>query len=84
MLTEPAENHYTADYPEDEVDSEDEFNRNAYYFRNRNASDDEEYDQDEFDDRDDDSIEGREDDDDARMTRILEQMKRLKASQQYE
>ncbi|XWW97650.1 hypothetical protein V2A60_005635 [Cordyceps javanica] len=84
---ENAENHYTADYPEDEVDSEDEFNRNAYYFRNANASDDEEYDQDEFgydDDHDDDafSADGRGgDDDDARMTRILEQMKRLKAAQ---
>ena len=80
----PAENHYTADYPEDEVDSEDEFNRNAYYFRNRNASDDEEYDQDEFDVDDDDdahSADGRPNDDDARMTRILEQMKKLKASQ---
>ncbi|KAJ6784423.1 hypothetical protein PWT90_07060 [Aphanocladium album] len=79
---ENAENHYTADYPEDEVDSEDEFNRNAYYFRNKNASDDEEYDQDEFDDDDNAySADGREDDDDARMTRILEQMKRLKAAQ---
>ncbi|OAQ96628.1 hypothetical protein LLEC1_06139 [Akanthomyces lecanii] len=79
---ENAENHYTADYPEDEVDSEDEFNRNAYYFRNRNASDDEEYDQDEFDVDDEAlSADGRPDDDDARMTRILEQMKKLKASQ---
>ncbi|TDZ39754.1 hypothetical protein CTRI78_v010464 [Colletotrichum trifolii] len=41
---ENAENHYTADYPEDEVDSEDEFDRHAYLFRNVNASDDEEYD----------------------------------------
>ncbi|ATY60897.1 Transcription factor Iwr1 [Cordyceps militaris] len=79
---ENAENHYTADYPEDEVDSEDELNRNAYYFRNQNASDDEEYDQDAFDEEDDAaSADGQGDDDDARMTRILEQMKRLKASQ---
>lgn len=81
MLTcSAAENHYTADYPEDEVDSEDEFNRNAYYFRNRNASDDEEYDQDAYDEEE-DAYSGREDDDDARMARILEQMKRLKAAQ---
>ncbi|EJP66860.1 uncharacterized protein BBA_04153 [Beauveria bassiana ARSEF 2860] len=79
---ENAENHYTADYPDDEVDSEDEFNRNAYYFRNMNASDDEEYDQDDFDeDGDARSADGGGEDDDARMTRILEQMKRLKALQ---
>lgn len=42
-----AEDHYTADYPEDEVDSDDEFDRNAYNYRNRNASDNEEYDEDD-------------------------------------
>src|SRR5690606_36230402 len=41
-----AEDHYTADYPEDEVDSDDEYGRHAYYFRNRNASDEEEFDND--------------------------------------
>ncbi|KAK2057721.1 hypothetical protein LY76DRAFT_86451 [Colletotrichum caudatum] len=41
---ENAENHYTADYPEDEVDSEDEYDRHAYLFRNANASDEEEFD----------------------------------------
>ena len=76
-----AENYYTADYPEDEIDSEDAFDRQAYCFRNANASDDEEFDQDNFDE--DASVEGQEDDDDdARMTRILEQMKKLRASQQ--
>ena len=40
-----AENHYTADYPDDEVDSDDEYDRNAYHYRNKNASDDEEYDE---------------------------------------
>ncbi|KAM3563792.1 hypothetical protein MY1884_001052 [Beauveria asiatica] len=78
---ENAENHYTADYPEDEVDSEDEFNRNAYYFRNMNASDDEEYDQDDFDEDGDARSADGGGEDDARMTRILEQMKRLKALQ---
>lgn len=50
-----AENHYTADYPEDEVDSEDEYDRHAYLFRNANASDEEEYDlRDEDEDEDED------------------------------
>ncbi|KAI0480873.1 hypothetical protein GGR56DRAFT_293909 [Xylariaceae sp. FL0804] len=40
---ENAENHYTADYPDDEVASDDEYNRNAYSYRNGNASDLEEY-----------------------------------------
>lgn len=80
MLCVVAENYYTADYPEDEVDSEDEYDRQAYCFRNANASDDEEYDQNNFED--DASVEGQEDDDDVRMTRILEQMKRLRATQQ--
>jgi hypothetical protein len=40
----PAENHYTADYPDEEVDSDDEFGRNAYNYRTHNASDLEEFD----------------------------------------
>jgi hypothetical protein len=39
-----AENYYAADYPEDEVDDDDEYDRNAYRYRNQNASDNEEYD----------------------------------------
>ncbi|KAF3769870.1 hypothetical protein M406DRAFT_66331 [Cryphonectria parasitica EP155] len=46
---ENAENYYTADYPDDEVDSDDEYNRGAYQYRTGNASDLE-----EFDERDDD------------------------------
>ncbi|KAL2076130.1 hypothetical protein VTL71DRAFT_1073 [Oculimacula yallundae] len=42
---ENAENHYTADYPDEEVDSDDEFDRNAYNYRNHNASDLEEFDE---------------------------------------
>jgi hypothetical protein len=42
----PAENHYTADYPDEEVASDDEFDRNAYNYRTGNASDLEEYDED--------------------------------------
>ncbi|CAG8960367.1 hypothetical protein HYFRA_00012442 [Hymenoscyphus fraxineus] len=44
---ENAEDHYTADYPEDEVDTDDEFDRNAYYYRTYNASDLEEFDEDD-------------------------------------
>lgn len=45
-----AENHYTADYPDEEVASDDEFDRNAYNYRTGNASDLEEYDEDEDED----------------------------------
>lgn len=44
-LTSSAEDHYTADYPEDEVDSDDEYDRNAYHYRTHNASDLEEFDE---------------------------------------
>lgn len=40
-----AENHYTADYPDDEVASDDEFDRNPYHYRTHNASDLEEFDE---------------------------------------
>ncbi|KAJ8128259.1 hypothetical protein O1611_g5378 [Lasiodiplodia mahajangana] len=51
---ENAENYYTADYPDEEVATDDEFDKNPYAFRNGNASDLEEYDvdsesDDEFD-----------------------------------
>ncbi|KAG4421877.1 hypothetical protein IFR04_004989 [Cadophora malorum] len=52
---ENAENHYTADYPDEEVDSDDEFDRNAYNYRNHNASDLEEFDEDDATFSDDDS-----------------------------
>ncbi|KAM3081971.1 hypothetical protein ACMFMG_004432 [Clarireedia jacksonii] len=41
---ENAENHYSADYPDEEVESDDEFGRNAYAYRTGNASDLEEWD----------------------------------------
>ncbi|XXG96603.1 hypothetical protein Hte_002891 [Hypoxylon texense] len=47
---ENAEDYYAADYPEDEVDSDDEHDRHPYSFRNGNASDLEEYDLDDEDD----------------------------------
>lgn len=40
-----AEDYYAADYPDEEVDSEDEYNRAAYQYRTGNASDLEEYDE---------------------------------------
>lgn len=40
-----AEDYYAADYPDEEVDSEDEYNRAAYQYRNGNASDLEEFDE---------------------------------------
>lgn len=40
-----AEDYYGNDYPEDEVDSDDEYGRDAYQYRN-NDSDNEEFDQD--------------------------------------
>lgn len=40
---ENAENYYAHDYPEDEVSSDDEFDRDAYHYRNGNASDLEEF-----------------------------------------
>lgn len=71
-----AENYYTADYPEDEVDTEDEFDRHAYMYRNANASDEEEFDDNEYD-SDEIVMEGQDDDDDdARMDRIREFMQR--------
>ncbi|KAI1413725.1 hypothetical protein F5Y13DRAFT_28140 [Hypoxylon sp. FL1857] len=49
---ENAENYYAADYPDEEVASDDEFDKNPYSFRTGNASDLEEYDldNDDYDD----------------------------------
>lgn len=48
-----AEDYYGADYPEDEVDADDEFDRNAYKYRTGNASDEEEYDLQDYNDAED-------------------------------
>lgn len=55
----PAEDYYAADYPEDEVASDDEYGRDDYHYRTGNASDMEEFDgvgeaDDNYDDDDDD------------------------------
>ncbi|KAG8351863.1 hypothetical protein FVEN_g10109 [Fusarium venenatum] len=72
---ENAENYYTADYPEEEVDSDDEFGRHAYGYRNGNASDDEEFDNIYYDESDNDMVlDG--DDEDATMARIRNYVKR--------
>jgi hypothetical protein len=39
----PAEDYYGADYPEDEVDDDDEYDRGVYKYQN-GASEDEEWD----------------------------------------
>lgn len=45
LLTPLAEDYYGNDYPEDELDSGDEFDREVYKYRN-GISDDEEFDKD--------------------------------------
>lgn len=50
-----AENYYTADYPDEEVASDDEFGYNAYAYRTGNASDLEEFDVEGFQESPDDS-----------------------------
>ncbi|KAF4631428.1 hypothetical protein G7Y89_g6705 [Cudoniella acicularis] len=52
---ENAENHYTADYPDEEVDSDDEYGRNPYLYRTHNASDLEEFDEDDVEFSDEES-----------------------------
>lgn len=75
-----AENYYTADYPEDEVESDDEYGRHPYGYRNGNASDDEEFDNDMYDDTDDEMIvEG--DGEDASMARLKAFVKRSRGNQ---
>lgn len=53
-----AEDYYTADYPDDEVASDDEYGRDPYHYRNGNASDLEEFDEDAYavDDQDEPSF----------------------------
>ncbi|PFH58981.1 hypothetical protein XA68_12957 [Ophiocordyceps unilateralis] len=77
---ENAENHYTADYPEDEVESDDEYGRRPYGYR-CTASDDEEFDKLCSSDDDDDVVVVDEDDDDdeAKMERIRAYMGRHSA-----
>lgn len=53
-----AEDFYGNDYPEDEIDSDDEYGRDAYQYRNYN-SDDEEFDRDWSDEEDEVSMYGR-------------------------
>jgi hypothetical protein len=58
---ENAEDYYANDYPEDELDEDDEFNRDAYQKKNRRGSDDEDY---NMDDDDDELVGSGEDEDD--------------------
>lgn len=43
-----AEKYYAADYPDEDLEWEDEFDRNPYHYVNQNASDLEEFDEREF------------------------------------
>ncbi|RCI17083.1 hypothetical protein L249_2123, partial [Ophiocordyceps polyrhachis-furcata BCC 54312] len=70
---ENAENHYAADYPEDEVESDDEYNIRPYNYRVSAVSDDEEFDQEGC--SDDDLRLDSDDDDEAKMERIRAYMK---------
>ncbi|KAL1844058.1 hypothetical protein VTJ49DRAFT_5809 [Mycothermus thermophilus] len=45
---ENAENYYAADYPDEDLDWDDEFNRNPYHYTNQNDSDMEEFDERDF------------------------------------
>ncbi|RBR19068.1 uncharacterized protein FIESC28_05739 [Fusarium coffeatum] len=78
---ENAENYYTADYPEDEVESDDEYGRHPYGYRNGNASDDEEFDNIYYDESDNDMVLDGDNDDDTTMARIRTYMKRSRAFQ---
>ena len=49
MLTDHlAEDYYAADYPDEDLDWDDELGRNAYHYMNQNASDMEEFDERDF------------------------------------
>jgi hypothetical protein len=66
---ENAEDYYANDYPEDELSSDDEFDRNPYQSRFRRGSDDEEF---NLDDDDDDDVGARSDEneDDEHFRRV--------------
>lgn len=51
-----AENYFAADYPDEDLEWDDEYDRGAYQYRNQNASDMEEFDERDFDDAVDDFI----------------------------
>ncbi|RGP80635.1 hypothetical protein FLONG3_1239 [Fusarium longipes] len=67
------------DYPEDEVDSDDEYGRHPYGYRNGNASDDEEFDNIYYDESDNDMVLDGDNDEDATMARIRTYVKRSRA-----
>ncbi|KAI2470413.1 hypothetical protein F4781DRAFT_179368 [Annulohypoxylon bovei var. microspora] len=68
---ENAENYYAADYPDEEVASDDEFDKNPYSFRTGNASDLEEYDLADEDDDDNDNATFSKKDDGGRFTTYI-------------
>lgn len=68
------ENHYTADYPEDEVESDDEYGRDDYRYRTGNASDKE-----EFDDADEDEVVRSDDEAGLPGTRLWRQQSEVRS-----
>ncbi|KAF4454583.1 hypothetical protein F53441_2926 [Fusarium austroafricanum] len=69
------------DYPEDEVESDDEYGRHPYGYRNGKASDDEEFDNMYYNESDNDMVLDGDDDDDTTMARIRTYMKHSRAFQ---
>jgi hypothetical protein len=61
------------------VESDDEYGRHPYGYRNGNASDDEEFDNDYYDESDDDMVIDGDNDEDATMARIRTYVKRSRA-----
>jgi len=63
------------------VESDDEYGRHPYGYRNGNASDDEEFDNIYYDESDNDMVLDGDNDDDTTMARIRTYMKRSRAFQ---
>ncbi len=55
LTSKTAENYYTADYPDEDLDWDDQFDRNPYRYAHENGSDKGGDDDDELDDDDDDA-----------------------------
>lgn len=63
------------------MESDDEYGRHPYGYRNGNASDDEEFDNIYYDESDNDMVLDGDNDDDTTMARIRTYMKRSRAFQ---
>jgi len=63
----PAEAHPSTDYPDEDLEWDDEFDRNAYHYLTQNAADDEEFDERDFIDEVWDQCDNKEVDLDTRL-----------------